>query len=129
MARHLGAPLLSDDSQQPMHGMPTDDDLALHFDDPTLLRGASSHTLLKNRSEIFSSNVLSSKDVAELHRTTAVVPNLDDFYSHSWATERFDKWATLLLYMNAPAAAVALVTAMLAMAMTAMAAMAMAMMA
>ena len=109
MARHLGAPLLSDDSQQPMHGMPTDDDLALHFDDPTLLRGASSHTLLKNRSEIFSSNVLSSKDVAELHRTTAVVPKLDDFYSHSWATERFDKWATLLLYMNAPAAAVALV--------------------
>ena len=34
---------------------------------------------------------------------------LDDFFSHSWSTSRFDKWAALLLYMNAVAAAAALI--------------------
>eukprot|EP00947_MAST-08B_sp_MAST-8B-sp1_P000454 g454.t1 len=89
------------------HTLPTADEMVLHFDDPSLLRGASAHTLLKNRSEIFSSNELSPTDVAQLHRTTAVVNQLDDFVSHSWSTGRFDKWATLLLYLNAPAGAVA----------------------
>ena len=91
----------------------TRDEMALTFDDPSLLRGAAADVLLKNRSEIFSSNVLSAKDVADLHKTTAVVTQLDDFISHSWATGRFDKWATLLLYLNAPAAAVALVVSAL----------------
>ena len=82
--------------------------MALTFDDPTLLRGASAHVLLKNRAEIFSSNVLSDKDVSQLHNTTAQVNTLDDFFSHSWSTGRFDKWAALLLYLNAPAAALAM---------------------
>ena len=86
----------------------TRDDMALTFDDPSLLRGAAADVLLKNRSEIFSSNVLSAKDVADLHKTTAVVTQLDDFISHSWATGRFDKWATLLLYLNAPSASLAM---------------------
>ena len=35
--------------------------------DPSLLRGATADLLIKNRSEIFSSNVLSQKDLAQLH--------------------------------------------------------------
>ena len=38
----------------------TRDEMALTFDDPSLLRGAAADVLLKNRSEIFSSNVLLS---------------------------------------------------------------------
>lgn len=61
------------------------------------------------RSEIFSSNVLSAKEVADLHVQAAVVDCLDDFYSHSWRTSRFDKWATLMLYLNTPAGIAAMV--------------------
>ena len=52
----------------------TRDEMALTFEDPSLLRGAAADVLLKNRSEIFSSNVLSAKDVADLHKTTARHP-------------------------------------------------------
>ena len=41
--------------------------------DPSLLRGATADLLIKNRSEIFSSNVLSQKDLAQLHESTAIV--------------------------------------------------------
>ena len=77
--------------------------------DPSLLRGATADLLIKNRSEIFSSNVLSQKDLAQLHESTAIVSFLHDFFSHSWRTARLDKWAALLLYLNAQAAALALV--------------------
>lgn len=90
------------------HSMPLGE-LGMSFNDPSLLRGATAQLLIKNRSEIFSSNVLSRKDVSTLHQTTAVVEMLDDFFSHSWSTSRFDKWAALLLYMNAAAAAAALI--------------------
>ena len=61
------------------------------------------HLLIKNRSEIFSSNVLSQKDLAQLHESTAIVsflharsprlrhrrhpathppPSTQDFFSH-----------------------------------------------
>ena len=89
------------------------EELGMSFSDPSLLRGATAQLLIKNRSEIFSSNILSPKDVASLHDTTAIVTFLDDFFSHSWSTSRFDKWAALLLYLNAQAAAVALVTSAL----------------
>lgn len=91
------------------HSMPVEEELGVSFSDASLLRGATAQLLLKNRSEIFSSNVLSSKDVAELHQTTSVVEFLDDFFSHSWATSRFDKWAALLLHLNAQAAAIGMV--------------------
>ena len=77
--------------------------------DPSLLRGATADLLIKNRSEIFSSNVLSQKDLAQLHESTAIVSFLDSFFSHSWRTARLDKWAGLLLYLNAQAAALAMV--------------------
>ena len=77
------------------HSMPLGE-LGMSFNDPSLLRGATAQLLIKNRSEIFSSNVLSRKDVSTLHQTTAVVEMLDDFFSHSWSTSRFDKWAALL---------------------------------
>ena len=77
--------------------------------DPSLLRGATADLLIKNRSEIFSSNVLSQKDLAQLHESTAIVSFLHDFFSHSWRTARLDKWAALLLYLNAQAAALAMV--------------------
>ena len=91
------------------HSMPVEE-LGMSFSDPSLLRGATAQLLIKNRAEIFSSNVLSKKDVAGLHETTAIVEILDDFFSHSWSTSRWNKWAALLLYLNAPAAAAALVT-------------------
>ena len=77
--------------------------------DPSLLRGATADLLIKNRSEIFSSNVLSQKDLAQLHESTAIVSFLHDFFSHSWRTARLDKWAALLLYLNVRAAVVAMV--------------------
>ena len=86
----------------------TDGELGLTMD-PSLLRGATADLLIKNRSEIFSSNVLSPKDLAQLHESTAIVSFLDSFFSHSWRTARLDKWAGLLLYLNAQAAAVAMV--------------------
>ena len=81
----------------------TDGELGLTMD-PSLLRGATADLLIKNRSEIFSSNVLSQKDLAQLHESTAIVSFLHDFFSHSWRTARLDKWAALL-YLNAQAAA------------------------
>ena len=75
--------------------------------DPSLLRGATADLLIKNRSEIFSSNVLSQKDLAQLHESTAIVSFLHDFFSHSWRTARLDQWAALLLYLNVRAAVVA----------------------
>ena len=87
----------------------TDGELGLTMD-PSLLRGATADLLIKNRSEIFSSNVLSQKDLAQLHESTAIVSFLDSFFSHSWRTARLDKWAGLLLYLNAQAAALAMVT-------------------
>ena len=86
----------------------TDGELGLTMD-PSLLRGATADLLIKNRSEIFSSNVLSQKDLAQLHESTAIVSFLHDFFSHSWRTARLDKWAALLLYLNAQAAALAMV--------------------
>ena len=86
----------------------TDGELGLTMD-PSLLRGATADLLIKNRSEIFSSNVLSQKDLAQLHESTAIVSFLHDFFSHSWRTARIDKWAALLLYLNAQAAALAMV--------------------
>ena len=86
----------------------TDGELGLTMD-PSLLRGATADLLIKNRSEIFSSNVLSQKDLAQLHESTAIVSFLDSFFSHSWRTARLDKWAGLLLYLNAQAAALAMV--------------------
>ena len=86
----------------------TDGELGLTMD-PSLLRGATADLLIKNRSEIFSSNVLSPKDLAQLHESTAIVSFLDSFFSHSWRTARLDKWAGLLLYLNAQAAALAMV--------------------
>ena len=53
--------------------------------------------------------MLSAKEVADLHVQAAVVDCLDDFYSHSWRTSRFDKWATLMLYLNTPAGIAAMV--------------------
>ena len=50
----------------------TDGELGLTID-PSLLRGATADLLIKNRSEIFSSNVLSQKDLAQLHESTAIV--------------------------------------------------------
>ena len=50
----------------------TDGELGLTMD-PSLLRGATADLLIKNRSEIFSSNVLSQKDLAQLHESTAIV--------------------------------------------------------
>ena len=86
----------------------TDGELGLTMD-PSLLRGATADLLIKNRSEIFSSNVLSQKDLAQLHESTAIVSFLHDFFSHSWRTARIDKWAALLLYLNVRAAVVAMV--------------------
>ena len=65
----------------------TDGELGLTMD-PSLLRGATADLLIKNRSEIFSSNVLSQKDLAQLHESTAIVSFLHDFFSHSWRTAR-----------------------------------------
>ena len=50
----------------------TDGELGLTMD-PSLLRSATADLLIKNRSEIFSSNVLSQKDLAQLHESTAIV--------------------------------------------------------
>ena len=56
-------------------------EMALEFEDPTLLRGVAADTVLKGGSAVFSSNVLGDAEVAAMHKTTEVVTSLDDFIS------------------------------------------------
>jgi hypothetical protein len=82
--------------------------LSLEFSDASLLRGTHPHVLLKDSARVFASSAPSAEELAKQLELSQPVSGLSCFVSHSWRTERFDKYLALLLYFNAVPAFIAM---------------------